>query len=830
MNIYNNLYNRFFGFLNIGIVYKNKNISNLEKFGINPYKTQLDHPNSIVTNLPEETKPLSKRSLSIETGNAKKKKKTKSVAEDPQEKAIEKLGQNCFALSTLPPPAKIQTSPVPIAPLLLQLIEGEKNFLTEEEKILFKEIVEQNTISANSNLYQAIMVDLHAQWKMIIASTEMYDLETKECIASAHKNFNIKEIFAFQLNLMLVEENSESDQFYNSQYFKKKSSMNEWLDNFIKQLTELNTLMSNCFSSRKTKLKRIPEKWVNKHKQATHNITQLQKRIIILQKCLNNKLSYPFYDCKITDWPEFSCLSFQDKISHVPKLTDFFKFFIASYRNVFNENISLTLNNYLDIVDKILTSKLNKQLITEYLLTYKNFVMNVANELDGFLTTKTNLKKIKNNSSNSNQEKFDHSLFKCKYFSLEVLDYWVSDLHQTLKSHHSSEFSQSFNMDPLAYVYRLERMATLKINMQKKNDVFDFNKRSAHPFLRSIQEQVENYHILKAFDQLPYEKYQAHLSRFLLKDPLSLSHCLFIFAGNFKIISSYKLSYFQLDEMRQKILDSVRAAKNEHLLDNCEPSALKKEIQALLFEASFQLCVNAMFIADIHALFSESPSNDILHLLPDDVVRWLDLTGFDEIFTEASTPAIVETAVDENSTLSTESEQLEEEDLPHNFILQSQRETSSPDTTNGSIIDSPVEETSTCSEEMQQGQVVQSQSQSQPQAKIPKIQKKLSNPQTGTDKSKKCLPSKDVPHLAKSSSLPKKQDFIEAVKRPLIVKMLEHMGFKFIRTGRHPIFHHPNFSGQVVVPLHIHAAGTRGSIYNQAMDVLERLRDDEDKK
>lgn len=81
--------------------------------------------------------------------------------------------------------------------------------------------------------------------------------------------------------------------------------------------------------------------------------------------------------------------------------------------------------------------------------------------------------------------------------------------------------------------------------------------------------------------------------------------------------------------------------------------------------------------------------------------------------------------------------------------------------------------------------------------------------------------------------MPEKRDFIEAVKRPLIeavkrpliVKLLEMMGFEYKRTGRHPIFHHPETPGQVVVPHSVQAPGTRGSIFDQAKLVLERLNE-----
>lgn len=62
----------------------------------------------------------------------------------------------------------------------------------------------------------------------------------------------------------------------------------------------------------------------------------------------------------------------------------------------------------------------------------------------------------------------------------------------------------------------------------------------------------------------------------------------------------------------------------------------------------------------------------------------------------------------------------------------------------------------------------------------------------------------------------------------MIVRLLEQMGFLYTRTGRHAIFQHPEASGQVVVPHSVQATGTRGSIYNQAMEVLGRREGKED--
>lgn len=714
-----------------------------------------------------ETKLMVERTVTVHTQEVHKKrnkKKKKKMTEAQQVMILQKLGTP-FSLSELKHSTSTETCSLFIDPCCPKL-------LSPEEKILLEYLLDQPPIYENSNLFEVFIDDFMVQWEMVIACAGSYNQEAMTVLANFKKNRSI-EFEIYNLYRCIYEKEKKELIGFECEVNKITSALTlqipriiQWLNEYTIELSLTIITLEDLHLKNKSgaKLKTIYDLYERNFKPLHTTLKIFNKRVQLFSKCLQGKEMVTFLvNKKVSCWSEFYSSMVTGTINLNHQVSE-----------SFTKKISLLYGKDIKKLDHdIKHATLDddvKHAVENFITQHKNLSFIVLSEIERLIRAQNDpiyaaVQFWKEENLNvpdalPREKCIDSLLYNI--LDMNMLDKWINDISR------SSEFSTCCEVHvktPHTHIRRLLMMLDLIDTVENP----DLEEALTDPFLKTVQGHIKQWteqskeQVQNILDSVTLAQAATNLRRKFSAPSYRLSLCLLTLVPIFKLIYQQNFSCSQLDRIRQKLLHMIRTAKQNHQLDHLQPSELKTEIQEILFKQTFRLCVYMMIISDIKELFSKSPSDDVLHLLPNDVVPLLDLTGFDEIFKSSPVAAVEESSVEASLVI------LQEDMLPQ-----------------------PSTEECVVTHLSTHAAVI-------PPTAIPpkKPQVSLSKP-----------PS--------MSEIPERQDFQEAVKRRVIVRMLERMGFVYERTGRHDIYHHCETSGQVVVPHSVEALGTRLSIFNQA--------------
>lgn len=734
------------------------------------------------------TKPLVNR-VEIQEAHAtnKKKKKRKPLTAVQQARVAEHLGKP-FTLSTPDRSAEMPKQSLILAPYC-------PKFTPEEQQLLI-DLLNQSAYCKNMNLFEVFMVDFTTHWKSIITLANAYDQGVKKLLSLFHEKndllIKIYHVYLFIYGKEANETELDIEQNYHQKFFSTIPDFMKWLQEYSSELSKHIVGLEFRHANRKTtKCKRIQSFQGQNYLSLYESLQLLERKIVLFTKSLQGEgIERLFINNKISFWSETFKFGVNkaDPLQAITRFLGFINNFadlrIKSHENKINKDLIW----YASIIENMIVTKFSKPSVVNFMKAYRIYsIKSLKHQLNFFghlrrllddpsYTYEVLCKEEKFNNQKSCPQPEFRSLLLHTILSLDVIDKWINDLNQTICEHFLAELQEIHVTTPQGHIARLLMMLDL-VNTMPSPQAED----SVDPFIQKIDNQIKTLthkHELKykqILTSVSLRKVAINLKDKFLAPSSRLSLCQFSIFPILEAVLNYGPSLPSLDKMRQEILHTILLAKQSHQLDRWDSAKLKATIQDLLLKRTFSICIYIMIIEDSKALFNLSRPNDILHLLPNDVVRLLELVGFDQIFLKTSDTMTSRFVVELSNT--------------YNEAEASQQETLS---------------------------AVQKDKKLKSQFKMP--QKTPSKKEVeGEVIATELAFSKDSEVF---SDLPTKHDFIEAVKRPLIVKMLEQMGILFKRFGKHPIFQHQQTSGQVVVPHYINDLGTRDSIYKQAFAAL----------
>jgi predicted RNA binding protein YcfA (HicA-like mRNA interferase family) len=723
----------------------------------------------------------------IETAEVKKKKKKKKKKATPEQQTetVGKLGASIFGLSGLMPSTAIQTSSLFLQPHCPKF--------NEEEQKIFKALLKESVFFENTNLLEVFMTDFHHHIENLRSLCGSYDNRLLTFFEALSEKSNIvKTIFIFEIYLKSIHRGKNTKIYFStgSKRVEGITGYDYWLQNCL--VDNLNYIEEVIKTFTPPGLKSVKNSFVvNKicksRSDAIAKIELLQKKIKFFLKFIQAKDCKTLcFDTKISSWSESIVAQTNGLVdlNKITKLNSFIKEIFSFEKNLsLNNSVGRTLQAYLKAVDQILQGKLDKRLLVDFMISYKNFTICKLQRCEFVKAESFKLENLgevhPENGTTIEDQRHGLDLFSKEnpYFregtSLDLLDKWVSDLYHTVCSQYAVQFNEAYVNAPQAYIKRLLIMLDL-INSESlgvEENPVESEKISKDPFLKKLQEQIQKLtsESLSEYQDVYHDhciEIEEHLALSLASQPFQLSKCMKSLSYISKKISRFQPK-FKLDQMREMVLQIVRDAKQNHEIDDRKVSELKQEIQDIISRESFQLCVYMMMSADIQGLSSQSHSYDFMQLLPHDLVRWLALDGFDKIFSKAAAVVIADNiegatpaAIQENAV------QFHQEPLPS----------------------------------------IESKKQNEPLEK-PKNGKNVSPPAA----------SKKLEKVAKKEpEMPQRQDFVDTTSKNVIVRFVEMMGYAYKRTGRHHVYEHQQTGGKVIVPNSVEAVGTRLSIFRQA--------------
>jgi hypothetical protein len=673
---------------------------------------------------------------------------------------------------------------------------------TEEEQKVFVESLKQNAFCENTNLFEVFMVDFSEQWSNVIAHATAYDINlgehAKEVIEENDilVKFHCFYLYTFGKENDITELNI--DDYYTVDFFTKSSDFLIRLNNYLTILSIFMMSVETKHTTRKiSKLKSIQGVKESKYNSLCQSLNLLKIKVIILSKCVqSNDVGALFLKTKVVNLIEAydSSMNSTAQLAKVAKFYAFIKkiaILSGKTSKVFQNIIAC-----IDGIEKMIASKFNKSSSMEFMAAFRQYsISSLRMQLNFFGYLKDSedpsytyavfcKQQGFTDTSNKTQKEFRSLLLRTN-LNLDIFDKWVNNSYQEVSRHLKTESLEVNFRAPQDHIQRLLSMLNLINTCASYGE--DNEPEIMNVFHGKINEKIS---IAIAKHELQYKlafntvslnkvfnslKYQMSLSSF------RLSHCQFSVVPILEKIQIHGSSFYTLDEIRRNILQLIRDAKQNDELGDWEPNTLKRVIQDMLFRKALPLYIYIMIIEDTKALFKPSRPTDILHLLPNEMVRLLDLTGFDEIFSEKPTCEALSGSP------------LQEELLECQEELKFQEETKYE------------EETKFQSDQLPSTSGL---TKTQTTMTIKKVAKNASS----------FLESNNVQQeVERLYSMPEKQDFIDSVKKPMIARLLNAMNIFYDHTGRHDVFRHAETSGVVVVPNHLDAIGTRLSVFFQAL-------------
>jgi len=710
-----------------------------------------------------ESTSLSGRVVTDETHTAKKKKKKKPSAAQ-QSAVAQQLGATFHAQPHVEIASKSSIFQSEYCPKFNQ-----------EEQAILQSMLNQWGPCQSINLFDLFIADFFTTLEQILSlSNESFcDADTKKALTTFYKKGQFfKSIFATYLSLFGQSSECQEDvqSNLNIALLRKIPEQTDFLSAYSQELKRLIVHIEQSLNLRTLgKSKAVQALMERKAQPFLQKLNLLNQKTVLLVKCLEAKDPITFLvTTQVGIWAETDCPADINSRQH---LLNVFTTYVSFLQNFFSIGKELEIEyftpksfeDFLKIIQEMIAANFSKKSIATFMTTYKHFssiLLSLRTDFIGYLNKAKNdpsftyqnyceEKKHTDKRHVSNQE-FILSMIHAN-LAAEIIDKWTNNLNEILSVHFLSDLEGSYFRPPRTYMDRLMVNFELVQNIGPESIPEDTFIQQLHG---KVSEKLREPADLlgKIVQDIDFSFIAACLNQKLSIASFRLSTCQLALLPIWKRTLNLHRVLSYLDPIRISYLEAIRQAKETGQLDHWESSQLKVEIQKHLFHQAMQMCAYIMILADVDKVFSASTPNDVTHLLPIEMVRFLDLEGFDDIFAK---PLELPVPVPAEPELTT-----------------------------------PVY--------------------LEPSLSAPAEPKRIPKPMS-------------LPLQKESSALPTKRDFQETTKRRVIVRMLEEMGFVYARSGKgsHELYHHPESSGQVVVPHSTEAIGTRVNIFEQARQALK---------
>jgi hypothetical protein len=692
----------------------------------------------------------------------KKKKKKKNKTTEQQVVAL--IGRSAFGLAPMPPPPSTKATS-----LYCQI--GCPSF-RESEKKLLNEILEENIFFESSNLLEVFMSDFYKHGKKIIEiSKKLSNQFNLGVIETLEKNNVVQAIFTFEKNLLKVDIDDnvyifqDSDKIFNSPI----SCMQLFITNFIKiGICDIKNVILKDIENFKNSRKRAPLALI----EFNECIQLYEAKLKLFLRCVLDKNVKMFcLDTKTNLWIESAQANIQNEqylLKKIQQLSSFIKFIIESSDELKNElEIKDLVNSYIDSITSIIAGKISKKSLTSFMQAYKQYALSNSQKIAYIKSIEHDPELLAEHASN---------VFMPRRYSLELLDKWMSDLHEAICFHFYEEFnamgvsSPQIHLERLLTMIHIARTGVDEIARSKEDNT------SSDPFVASIRESIQKltseieheFHesnILRGFLQSGHgELIENMLMEELQSKPFQLTHLFSEIPTSMRAhISGGKINIL-IKQMNHALFEMVKDAKKNNKLEHWNSKDLKEKIQEILLDETLDLCVYLMIMAETNNLCSEHQTNGFTSFLPSEIVSLLDLTGFEKLFAESpllQSPSESPVTSEDESNLPTQQEEKpSREPSPH-----AASETAKKTDQKNAV-------TATTS------------SQAKP------------------------------PQASKKTELPTKQDFKDAVNERIFHRLMIRLGFTRSTYGKHPGYEKNGY--RIPVPHNLQAVGTRVSVYELA--------------
>ncbi len=681
--------------------------------------------------------------------------------------------------------------------------------LNTQECALAVTIIQGSAPCKNMNLFEVFIADFLNQWRLIISNATALNVELMKELGLFHAKNNI---YNQMHHLYLYIYGNEKKDLgidvqlnYHPKFFMNESSAIKWLENyscdlqnFIDSIEKRKKQLSNLIPSCKS-IKTLHE--VHERYKITlvllKNLQILQQKALLMGKLLStDKIWELFVNTKISSWTEFSNAS--EKLIPGSQFNFLIKKFISIRGSVTANNVHH--EKYVQVIEQMISEKFSKTSIAKSLAAYKDYSHTSVITLlyllkclaraqkDPLYNHHTFCRDTKMKCANQYPEQKEFIAFlHYLILSSELEDKLLNDLNLTMNDHFLIELKK-FNLTiPQSYIKRLLKMISLSINDDLTDNLLPLETHSN--LLRKIQVEIvklvqtANLEIKSFISDLPLESISEELNIAFSDASFRLSHCLLAINPIYEALSKSKFIMPKFDYILEKVLQIIKIAKQDGEIDFSDIKKLKSQISELLQNLLFPLCVNIIIVTDTKALFTQNLCEDILNILPKDILRILNLKGFDAIFLEINPPATITTTPKEVITTPAANIVTETQAAPKN-------------STTSTIVPLP--------------------------ATASKKEKKQVLTTQASLTAKTALTSQNITPPKKE--IPDKQAFKDAKNRRTIGKILSIADFEYEKTGRHDNFRHRITGKRIPVPNDVSDLGTRMALFRLMHEALEQVK------
>lgn len=747
-----------------------------------------------------------------------------------------------------------------------------------DERDLLKSLLDQSSFCNNTNLFEVFMADFLREWKelekelnhLVLPLDEKLFAKILKDFASCNVVMKIYFLYLFTYGKEQKKLKVDLCSHYQPDFFQDRQSVNLWLNDYAVKLREtVNSIKksrqdheapsseaySKKNSKRHTELKKVRDFKNDKFDQLYLRIQRINQKVRIFCKCLQAPDIFTLLvSHKTSDWSESYMSSeneAEDRLKAIKKFTSFVKDFIQMITKLgFGNYLHPKFMQHLNTVEQMVALNFSKDSIEKFISSHRECSLaSFDNRSDHIIAFKKAIRDSSFTFTEFCRERRIETSYKCSekkfvplllhhMISLDLIDKWMSDIFHGIVGFFLEQFDGSdvgICQQLFAYKLCVERVY-MTFRLLNGLGELGYSLRPKEPLIQAIHDHVESkisrmrLHFQEMLKKLPLSEIGKGLQRELANPVFRLSNCLLILHPVFcdifartKAMYSSDLASDDFEQLLQEVLQIVRIAKENHQINGFEPSEVKSMIKNLLAGQFLFLCVHLMILEDIQKLFSKPNTGKSLYSfttiqLPADLIDLLSVKGFDEIFLEDNSRAKVQ----EPSTplhLTSEKEVLRQ-------VLEGCEESNAvgkpiaplhlprDDKFSGSK-----EEKEEESDGVEEGVHLILDSEEEVARPMEDRCEKVDQLALTAIRPKKTAVSSSLPNLLQQCHPEfKREDILNTKEKRQMESNFQKLSLRYVRTGRHDIYHNLMTSGQVVLPNDLSDRGTRMSILKQIID------------
>lgn len=227
--------------------------------------------------------------------------------------------------------------------------------------------------------------------------------------------------------------------------------------------------------------------------------------------------------------------------------------------------------------------------------------------------------------------------------SMEVIELWVNEISGNLNDHFSAYLGEKKFKSVDHYLDRLiKNLKTLSVSERVVTKKYE--DELINQFALQLSQSIGPFHerVGTAFTLLPKTQNLPRVIE-LLEDQFNATA--FYYSNIQRILKIFNVLRPSVDKLLTEIqsthralLESVQEASQKGLLKDRSIEVFKKKLLEIIYENMIEPCRFIMVNQDAMAFQKGLNRDDIIHLLPNGVLDFLTLEGFDEIFLSKTTP------------------------------------------------------------------------------------------------------------------------------------------------------------------------------------------------